>query len=176
MTGQIPRLLGISQTNILLLDVKTHAVAKQQKICDIDDWLSPNNKSHDSLMLEFRATKPWTLVMSSLESLKSVTAAIWEALDMDGRFLNNGALRRDSFEFGESLLFCCCCLFCSACECSLLRMCFSCYRGHSRSPFIPENDCLPQTQSLTNKIERRHVYVSHTMLNINLFSRSFLNR
>ena len=94
-------MLGISRTSILLLDVKTHAVVKQQKICDIDDWLSPNHKSHDSLMLEFRGSKPWTLVMSSLESLKSVTAAIWEALDMDGRFLNHGALGRDSFEFGE---------------------------------------------------------------------------
>lgn len=99
-TPQIPRLLGISSTNIILLDLKTHAVVKTQKICDIDDWLSPSIKVHDSLMLEFRGTKPWTLMMSSMESLKSVTAAIWEALDMDGRFINNGALRRDSFEFG----------------------------------------------------------------------------
>ena len=98
---QIPRILGISRTSIVLLDIKTHTVAKQQKIADIDDWLSPNNKSHDSLMLEFRGTKPWTLVMSSLDSLKSVTAAIWEALDMDGRFIKHGALRRDSFEFGK---------------------------------------------------------------------------
>ncbi|XP_025096603.1 1-phosphatidylinositol 4,5-bisphosphate phosphodiesterase epsilon-1-like isoform X4 [Pomacea canaliculata] len=96
---KIPRLLGISSTNIILLDLKTHAVVKTQKICDIDDWLSPSIKVHDSLMLEFRGTKPWTLMMSSMESLKSVTAAIWEALDMDGRFINNGALRRDSFEF-----------------------------------------------------------------------------
>jgi hypothetical protein len=51
----------------VLLDVKTHQVAKQQKICDIDDWLSPNNKSHDALMLEFRGTKPWTLVSTQLE-------------------------------------------------------------------------------------------------------------
>jgi hypothetical protein len=26
------------------------------------------------------------------------------ALDMDGRFLNNGTLRRDSFDFGECIL------------------------------------------------------------------------
>jgi hypothetical protein len=38
--------------------------------------------------------------MSSLENLKSVTAVLWDALDMDGRFLNNGTLRRDSFDFG----------------------------------------------------------------------------
>ncbi|KAH9518378.1 hypothetical protein Btru_016595 [Bulinus truncatus] len=96
---KVARMLAISNEKIMLLDTKTHLPAKIQHLKDMDDWLSGSGKAHDSLVLEFRGTKPWTLAMPSVECLKSVTAAIWEALDMDGRFLNNGALPRDSFEF-----------------------------------------------------------------------------
>ena len=95
-------MLGISSEKIMLLDTKTQAPAKTQQLRDMEDWLSGSVKAHDSLVLEFRGTKPWTLAMPSVDCLKSVTAAIWEALDMDGRFLNNGTLQRDSFEFGET--------------------------------------------------------------------------
>lgn len=84
----------------MLLDAKTFTPAKSQQLKDMEDWLSGTGKAHDSLVLEFRGTKPWTLAMPSVDCLKTVTVAIWEALDMDGRFLNNGALQRDSFEFG----------------------------------------------------------------------------
>ncbi|KAK7011166.1 1-phosphatidylinositol 4 5-bisphosphate phosphodiesterase epsilon-1-like isoform X1, partial [Biomphalaria glabrata] len=96
---KVARLLAISNEKIMLLDTKTHLPAKMQQLKDMDDWLSGTGKAHDSLVLEFRGTKAWTLAMPSVECLKSVTAAIWEALDMDGRFLNNGALQRESFEF-----------------------------------------------------------------------------
>lgn len=89
----------------MLLDTKTQLPVKSQQLRDMEDWLSGTGKAHDSLVLEFRGTKPWTLVMPSVDCLKSVTAAIWEALDVDGRFLTNGALQRDSFEFGESLIY-----------------------------------------------------------------------
>ncbi|CAG5116825.1 unnamed protein product, partial [Candidula unifasciata] len=96
---KVSRLLAISSEKIMLLDTKTQVPAKTQQLKDMEDWLSGAGKAHDSLVLEFRGTKPWTLAMPSVDCLKSVTAAIWEALDMDGRFLNNGALQRDSFEF-----------------------------------------------------------------------------
>ncbi|XP_071091113.1 1-phosphatidylinositol 4,5-bisphosphate phosphodiesterase epsilon-1-like [Haliotis cracherodii] len=96
---KIPRLLGIASEKIVLLDNKTKLLAKSQNIRNLEDWLSGTGKAHDGLVLEFRGSKPWALVMPTLDNLKSVTAAIWQALDMDGRFLNNGTLRRDSFEF-----------------------------------------------------------------------------
>ncbi|XP_041369675.1 1-phosphatidylinositol 4,5-bisphosphate phosphodiesterase epsilon-1-like [Gigantopelta aegis] len=96
---KIPRLLGVNSEKIVLLDNKTKLLAKSQNIRNLEDWLSGSGRSHDGLLLEFRGTKPWLLTMPSPENLKSVTAAIWQALDVDGRFLNSGALRRDSFEF-----------------------------------------------------------------------------
>ena len=41
--------------------------------------------------------------MLSPDSLKSVTAVLWDALDMHGRFLNSSTLRRESFEFGRCI-------------------------------------------------------------------------
>ncbi|KAK6186334.1 hypothetical protein SNE40_008387 [Patella caerulea] len=96
---KVPRLLAVSCDKIVLLDSKTKAIAKSQNIRDLEDWLTGSGKTHDGLVLEFRGNKPWTLNMATIENLKSVTAAIWEALDLDGRFLNNGTLHRDSLEF-----------------------------------------------------------------------------
>ena len=98
--SQIPRLLGVNSEKIVLLDNKTKLLAKSQNLSSLEDWLSGSGRSHDGLLLEFRGTKPWLLTTPSPENLKSVTAAIWQALDVDGRFLNSGALRRDSLQFG----------------------------------------------------------------------------
>ncbi|XP_060069522.1 uncharacterized protein LOC132549598 [Ylistrum balloti] len=93
------RLLGIATDKIVLLDNKTKLLLKTQSIRDLEEWNTGSGKYHDGLVLEFRGTKPWHLSMATLDNLKSVTAVLWDALDMDGRFLNNGTLRRDSFEF-----------------------------------------------------------------------------
>ncbi|XP_021351592.1 uncharacterized protein LOC110449213 [Mizuhopecten yessoensis] len=93
------RLLGIATDKIVLLDNKTKLLLKTQSIRDLEEWNTGSGKYHDGLVLEFRGTKPWHLSMATLDNLKSVTAVLWDSLDMDGRFLNNGTLRRDSFEF-----------------------------------------------------------------------------
>lgn len=98
---QVSRLLGISSEKVILLDNKSKCLAKTQNISDLDEWRTGSGKSHDGLVLEFRGTKTWTLSMLSPDSLKSVTAVLWDALDMHGRFLNSSTLRRESFEFGE---------------------------------------------------------------------------
>ncbi|KAK3593089.1 hypothetical protein CHS0354_038127 [Potamilus streckersoni] len=96
---KVSRLLGITNDKVILLDSKTKLLTKTQSIRDLDEWRTGSGKLHDGLVLEFRGTKTWTLSMASLDNLKSVTAVLWDALDMDGRFLSNGTLRRDSFEF-----------------------------------------------------------------------------
>lgn len=97
---QANRLLGISSQNVVLLDMKTKVLAKTQNISDLDEWRTGGGKSQDGLILEFRGTKTWKLSMLSPNSLKTVTAVLWDALDMHGRFLNSSTLRRESFEFG----------------------------------------------------------------------------
>ncbi|XP_062591377.1 uncharacterized protein LOC134252848 isoform X1 [Saccostrea cucullata] len=96
---KIARLLGVNNEKIILLDSKTKLLLKSQSIAELEVWNTGSGKSHDGLMLEFRGSKPWQLTMSSQENLKSVTAILFDALDMDGRFLNNGTLRRESFDF-----------------------------------------------------------------------------
>ncbi|XP_053407871.1 uncharacterized protein LOC123546334 isoform X3 [Mercenaria mercenaria] len=96
---KVSRLLGISSERVILLDNKTKILAKSQNISDLDEWRTGSGKAHDGLVLEFRGTKIWTLSMLSPDSLKSVTAVLWDALDMHGRFLNSTTLRRESFEF-----------------------------------------------------------------------------
>ncbi|KAH3786899.1 hypothetical protein DPMN_165014, partial [Dreissena polymorpha] len=96
---KVSRLLGISSEKVILLDNKSKCLAKTQNISDLDEWRTGSGKSHDGLVLEFRGAKTWTLSMLSPDSLKSVTAVLWDALDMHGRFLNSSTLRRESFEF-----------------------------------------------------------------------------
>ena len=98
---QVARLFGVGSDKVVLLDNKSKILAKSHSIKELDEWNTGCGKYHDGLELQFRGSKPWHLTMSSLENLKSVTAVLWDALDMDGRFLNNGTLRRDSFDFGE---------------------------------------------------------------------------
>ena len=43
--------------------------------------------------------------MLTPDSLKSVTAVLWDALDMHGRFVNSSTLRRESFEFGMYIYY-----------------------------------------------------------------------
>ncbi|WAR21471.1 PLCE1-like protein [Mya arenaria] len=78
---------------------KKYSEIAVNNISDLDEWRTGSGKSHDGLVLEFRGTKTWTLSMLSSDSLKSVTAVLWDALDMHGRFLNSTTLRRESFEF-----------------------------------------------------------------------------
>ena len=60
---------------------------------------------HDGLILEFRASKPWNLSTPSVDNLKTVTATLWEVMDMGGRFMDNAALHRDVLDFGTIQFF-----------------------------------------------------------------------
>ena len=97
--------MGISSEKVILLDNKSKLLAKTQSISDLDEWRTGSGKCHDGLVLEFRGAKTWTLSMLTPDSLKSVTAVLWDALDMHGRFVNSSTLRRESFEFGMYIYY-----------------------------------------------------------------------
>ena len=87
---------------MVLLDCKTKLLLRSHPISELQEWSTGSGKGHDGLVLEFRGTKPWTLMAPSVENLKSVTAALWEIMDMDGRFLES-AVQRDVLDFGKAL-------------------------------------------------------------------------
>lgn len=96
-------MLGITHEKIILLDHKTKALAKSERVGDLQEWYTGEDRAHGGLVLEFRGTKSWILTTPSLENLKYVAAALWEAMDIDGRFLPSSGLRRNSIDFGKSL-------------------------------------------------------------------------
>ena len=100
----MPRLLGISHDKVVLLDSKSKILAGSQPIRELSDWSTGSGKGHDGLILEFRGTKPWTLTTPSVDNLKSVTAALWEAMDIEGRFLDTSTLQKDGLDFGKEFL------------------------------------------------------------------------
>ena len=99
---QIPRLLGISNERIVLLDNKTKLLLHSHPISEIHQWTTGIGKGHDGLTLEFRGSKSkWQLTAPSVDNLKVMTAALWEVMDMEGRFLNCTPLQKDILDFGE---------------------------------------------------------------------------
>ena len=98
---QMMRLLGISSEKVVLLNARTKLMIQTHPIHELKEWSTGMGKAHDGLILEFRASKPWTLMAPSIDNLKSVTAALWEAMDTEGRFLETAAPQRDLLDLGE---------------------------------------------------------------------------
>ena len=49
-----------------------------------------------------RGTKPWLLLTSSVEDLKSISTALWEAMDFGGKILENITPGyRDFWDYGR---------------------------------------------------------------------------
>ena len=100
---QIRRLLGISAEKVVLLDRATKTLLNCHPLRELQQWSTGVGKRHDGLVLEFRGSKPWTLLAPSVGQLKSVTSALWEVMDMEGRFLENTIVQRDVLDFGKVL-------------------------------------------------------------------------
>lgn len=81
------RLLGICLERIVLLDAKTLQLAKSQPTAQLQQWRTGGGRSHDRVVLEFRATK-WSVVTSSVGSLRNIGTVLWEIMqDIDAGFL-----------------------------------------------------------------------------------------
>ena len=98
---QIPRLLGIGSEKLVLLDNKTKLLLHTHPLSDLQEWRTGSGRGHDGLVLEFRASKPWNLSAPSVDNLKSVTAALWDVMGLDNRFLENSNFPRDMLDFGK---------------------------------------------------------------------------
>ena len=98
---QTRRLLGINAEKVVLLDRATKTLLNSHPLRELQQWSTGVGKRHDGLVLEFRGSKPWTLLAPSVGQLKSVTSALWEVMDMEGRFLENTIVQRDALDFGE---------------------------------------------------------------------------
>ncbi len=97
-------MLGIGHEKVILLDNKTKLLLRSHPISELQEWSTGSGKGHDGLVLEFRGSKPWTLMAPSIENLKAVTAALWEVMDMEGRFLESASLQRDVLDFGKLII------------------------------------------------------------------------
>lgn len=71
----------------------------------MQEWYTGEDRAHGGLVLEFRGAKPWILTTPSVENLKYVAAALWEAMDIEGRFLTSSGLRRNSLDFGKPFYY-----------------------------------------------------------------------
>ncbi|XP_023223275.1 1-phosphatidylinositol 4,5-bisphosphate phosphodiesterase epsilon-1-like isoform X2 [Centruroides sculpturatus] len=82
------RILGIGMEHIVLLDSKTLLPAKTQLTGELQQWRTGGGRSHDQLVLEFRATK-WSFITPSQGTLRSISTVLWEIMqDLDTHFLN----------------------------------------------------------------------------------------
>ena len=98
---QTRRLLGISAEKVVLLDRATKTLLTSHPLRELQQWSTGVGKRHDGLVLEFRTSKSWSLLAPSVAQLKSVTSALWEVMDMEGRFLENTIVQRDVLDFGK---------------------------------------------------------------------------
>lgn len=78
---QAARLLAISNEKLVLLSAKTKLPLLSMPSHDLYQWSA---MGHDGLVLEFRGSKPWTLLTPSVDSLKQLTTALWEVIDVGG--------------------------------------------------------------------------------------------
>uniref|UniRef100_A0A1I8HPE4 FERM domain-containing protein n=1 Tax=Macrostomum lignano TaxID=282301 RepID=A0A1I8HPE4_9PLAT len=77
------RLLGISEEKIVLLDSKSKALIRSQPVSELRHW-HLGNSPINCVELDFQSCKPWNLVCSSEDVLRSLSLALWEVLECDG--------------------------------------------------------------------------------------------
>ncbi|GIY69208.1 hypothetical protein CDAR_370871 [Caerostris darwini] len=86
---KVNRLLGIGVEKCVLLDSKSLLLTKSQFTCDLEQWRTGGGRSHDQIVLEFRATK-WSFIATSPGALRSISTELWEVMqNLDAHFLDD---------------------------------------------------------------------------------------
>ncbi|XP_035226303.1 1-phosphatidylinositol 4,5-bisphosphate phosphodiesterase epsilon-1-like isoform X2 [Stegodyphus dumicola] len=86
---KVNRLLGIGLEKLVLLDSKSLLLNKSQLTSDLEQWRTGGGRSHDQIVLEFRATK-WSFIATSPGALRSISTELWEVMqDLDAHFLED---------------------------------------------------------------------------------------
>ena len=96
---KVPRLFGVGPERMILLDAKSKQMVRQQNVTDLRHWHLGGGVH--AVELEFHAARPWLFACPTEDSLRSVSAALWEVLDCDGQLLVRQNMRRNSLDFGK---------------------------------------------------------------------------
>lgn len=86
------------------MDSKSKLLIQMHQAKELYEWNAGVGKSHNGIILEFRASKPWILVAPSVENLKSLTAALWDMVGVASRPMDGLPFHRDVLDFGISIL------------------------------------------------------------------------
>jgi len=96
-TSQESRLLGIGPDKLVLLETQTKLLLRSHASSELRDWSS---NCRGELVLEFRGAKPWLLLATSADSLKVVSAALWDS-GAASRPIGTLPFQDDVVNFGE---------------------------------------------------------------------------
>ena len=84
---------------MILLDNKTKLLLQTHDIHELQEWSTGTGRNLDGLKLEFRGSKPWSLVAPSCERLKSITGALLDVMGTENRLF-------DCLLFHQNPLYC----------------------------------------------------------------------
>ena len=99
------RLLCIRADKICLLDLKTRIICREQRIADLEHWITSGHHLSagiNELVLEFRNQTKWRLQLNTTADLRAITVYLWKIVNVEGFALldkhipSSSSLRRSS--------------------------------------------------------------------------------
>lgn len=99
------RLLCIRSDKIYLLDFKSRIISKEQRIADLEHWITSGHHPSagiNDLILEFRNKTKWRLQLNTTADLRAITVYLWKIVNVEGFALldkhipNSSSIRRYS--------------------------------------------------------------------------------
>jgi hypothetical protein len=81
------RLLCIRSDKICLIDMKTRIIYKEQRIADLEHWITSGHHLSagiNELVLEFRNKTKWRLQLNNTADLRAITVYLWKIVNVEG--------------------------------------------------------------------------------------------
>ena len=81
------RLLCIRSEKISLIDLKTRIIYKEQRIADLEHWITSGHHLSagiNELVLEFRNKTKWRLQLNNTADLRAITVYLWKIVNVEG--------------------------------------------------------------------------------------------
>ncbi|CAF0723640.1 unnamed protein product, partial [Didymodactylos carnosus] len=81
------RILTIRPDKVCLLDIKTKILQKEQRIADLEHWITSGhhqNAGTNELVLEYRNKTKWKLQLASTTDLRAITVYLWKIINIEG--------------------------------------------------------------------------------------------
>ena len=80
-------MLCIRSDKICLLDLKTRIIYKEQRIADLEHWITSGHHLSagiNELVLEFRGKTKWRLQLNTTADLRAITVYLWKIVNVEG--------------------------------------------------------------------------------------------